>query len=87
MTNGISHCIFVTSIINPKDMKTSDFTALSSYNDIHSKRLKTIIMKEEKEYIEKQEILDAIRDGLLEIKEARSSGRKLMTAEELLNEL
>ena len=45
------------------------------------------IMKEEKEYIEKQEILDAIRDGLLEIKEARSSGRKLMTAEELLNEL
>ena len=26
------------------------------------------IMKEEKEYIEKQEILDAIRDGLLEIK-------------------
>ena len=45
------------------------------------------IMKEENEYIEKQEILDAIRDGLLEIKEARSSGRKLMTAEELLNEL
>ena len=45
------------------------------------------IMKEEKEYIEKQEILDAIRDGLLEIKEARSCGRKLMTAEELLNEL
>ncbi|MBQ2852051.1 MAG: hypothetical protein IJE76_01510 [Bacteroidales bacterium] len=45
------------------------------------------IMKEEKEYIEKQEILDAIRYGLLEIKEARSSGRKLMTAEELLNEL
>ena len=45
------------------------------------------IMKEEKEYIEKQEILDAIRDGLLEIKEARLSGRKLMTAEELLNEL
>ncbi len=52
-----------------------------------NKELQNQIMKEEKEYIEKQEILDAIRDGLLEIKEARSSGRKLMTAEELLNEL
>ncbi len=68
-------------------MKTSDFATLLPYNVGSSKRLKTIIMKEEKEYIEKQEILDAIRDGLLEIKEARLSGRKLMTAEELLNEL
>ena len=52
-----------------------------------NKEFQNQIMKEEKEYIEKQEILDAIRDGLLEIKEASSSGRKLMTAEELLNEL
>ena len=52
-----------------------------------NEEFKNQIMKEEKEYIEKQEILDAIRDGLLEIKEARLSGRKLMTAEELLNEL
>ncbi len=52
-----------------------------------NEELQNQIMKEEKDYIEKQEILDAIRDGLLEIKEARLSGRKLMTAEELLNEL
>ena len=87
MTNGISHCIFVTSIINPKDMKTSDFTALSSYNDIHSKRLKTIIMKDEKEYIEKQEIFDAIREGLLEIKKRRESGSEGVTLQQLIDEL
>ena len=43
--------------------------------------------KEEVEYIEKEEILNSIRKGLSEIKEARRTGRKLMTAEELLNEL
>ena len=36
---------------------------------------------------EKEEILNSIREGLREIKEARRTGRKLMTAEELLNEL
>ena len=43
--------------------------------------------KEEVEYIEKEEILNSIREGLKEIKEARRTGRKLMDAEELLNEL
>ena len=43
--------------------------------------------KEEVEYIEKEEILNSIREGLREVKEARRTGRKLMTAEELLNEL
>ena len=43
--------------------------------------------KEEVEYIEKEEILNSIREGLREMKEARLTGRKLMTAEELLNEL
>ena len=43
--------------------------------------------KEEVGYIEKEEILNSIREGLREIKEARRTGRKLMTAEELLNEL
>ena len=43
--------------------------------------------KEDVEYIEKEEILNSIREGLREMKEARLTGRKLMTAEELLNEL
>lgn len=43
--------------------------------------------QEEMEYIEKEEILDSIREGLKEIKECRKTGRKLMDAEELLDEL
>ena len=45
------------------------------------------VEQEEVKYIEKEEILNSIREGLREIKEARRTGRKLMTAEELLNEL
>ena len=45
------------------------------------------VEQEEVEYIEKEEILNSIREGLREIKEARRTGRKLMTAEELLSEL
>ena len=45
------------------------------------------VEQEETEYIDKEEILNSIREGLKEIKEARRTGRKLMTAEELLNEL
>ena len=45
------------------------------------------VEQEEVEYIEKEEILNSIRKGLSEIKQARRTGRKLMTAEELLNEL
>lgn len=43
--------------------------------------------QEEEEYIEKEEILNSIREGLIKVKEAHRTGRKLMTAEELLNEL
>lgn len=66
-------------------MKTFNFTTMS-HNGIPQGELQNHIMKE-KEYIEKQEILDAIREGLLEIKEARLYGRELMNAEDLLNEL
>ena len=45
------------------------------------------IMKEEKEYIEKQEILDAIRDGLLEIKRRHQNGEESITLQQLIDEL
>ena len=45
------------------------------------------IMKEENEYIEKQEILDAIRDGLLEIKRRRQNGEEGITLQQLIDEL
>ena len=67
-------------------MKTSDFIMMPQ-DGICENELRSLIMKNEKEYIEKQEILDAIRESLLEIKEARLCGRELMSAEDLLNEL
>ena len=68
-------------------MKTMKFTLEPSYHGLLQNSLQNPIMEQEKDYIEKQEILDAIRAGLLEIKEARLKGRELMDAEDLLNEL
>jgi hypothetical protein len=42
---------------------------------------------EEVEYIEKEEILNSIREGLREIKERRRTGRQGMTLQELIDEL
>ena len=52
-------------------MKTIKFTFEPSYHGLLQNSLQNPIMEQEKDYIEKQEILDAIRAGLLEIKEAR----------------
>ena len=52
-----------------------------------NKEFQNQIMKEEKEYIEKQEILDAIRDGLLEIKRRRQNGEEGITLQQLIDEL
>ena len=71
-------------ILNHKVMKTLDFTIMP-HDGICESEIRNLIMKEE--YIEKQEVLDAIREGLLEIKERRESGIELMDAEDLLNEL
>lgn len=43
-------------------------------------------IEQKEEYI-KEEILSTVREGLLEIKHARETGKKLMTMEELLDEL
>lgn len=42
---------------------------------------------ESEEYISKEEILAGIRQGLIEVKEAREKGTKLMDARQLINEL
>ena len=52
-----------------------------------NKEFQNQIMKEEKEYIEKQEILDAIRDGLLEIKRRHQNGEEGITLQQLIDEL
>ena len=56
------------------------------HNGIPQGELQNHIMKE-KEYIEKQEILDAIREGLLEIKKRRESGSDGVTLQQLIDEL
>ena len=45
------------------------------------------VEQEETEYIEKEEILNSIREGLKEIKERRRTGRQGMTLQELIDEL
>ncbi len=65
-------------------MKTSDFTIMPR-DGICKNEIRSLIMKEE--YIEKQEILDAIREGLLEIKERRESGSDGVTLQQLIDEL
>ena len=52
-----------------------------------NKEFQNQIMKEEKEYIEKQEILDAIREGLLEIKRRHQNGEEGITLQQLIDEL
>ena len=67
-------------------MKTLDFTIMPN-NGIYNNGTQNHIMKKEKEYIEKQEILDAIREGLLEIKKRRESGSEGVTLQQLIDEL
>ena len=68
-------------------MKTVEFTLEPSYHGLLQNKLQNPIMEQEKEYIEKQEILDAIRAGLLEIKERRESGKEGITLQQLIDEL
>ena len=68
-------------------MKTIEFTLDPSYRGLLQNNLHNPIMEQEKDYVEKQEILDAIRTGLWEIKKALQKSCELMDAENLLNEL
>jgi hypothetical protein len=43
--------------------------------------------KTDKKELKKQQVLNDIRDGLLEIKEAKRTGKKLKSLEEFLNEI
>ena len=67
-------------------MKTSDFIMMPQ-DVICENELRNLVMKNEKEYIEKQEILDAIREGLLEIKRRHENGDEGLTLQQLIDEL
>ena len=68
-------------------MKTIKFTLEPSYHGLLQNILQNPIMEQEKDYIEKQEILDAIRAGLLEIKERKENGKEGITLQQLIDEL
>ena len=67
-------------------MKTSDLIVMPQ-DGICENELRNLVMKNEKEYIEKQEILDAIRESLLEIKRRHESGDEGLTLQQLIDEL
>jgi hypothetical protein len=46
-----------------------------------------VVQEEEDEYISKEEILAGIRQGLLDMEEARRTGKKLKTLQEVIDEL
>ena len=68
-------------------MKTIEFTLEPLCRGLLQNSSQNPIMEQEKEYIEKQEILDAIRAGLLEMKERRESGKEGITLQQLIDEL
>lgn len=69
-----------------------DVVSLMDDNDAMRKLkryLGKLISESEKEMsrAEKEEVLDSIRQGLIEVREARRSGIKLQTARDFLNEI
>lgn len=69
-----------------------DVVSLMDDNDAMmklKKYLRKLISESEKEMskAEKEEVLDCIRQGLVEVREARRNGIKLQTARDFLNEI
>ena len=69
-----------------------DVVSLMDDNDAMmklKKYLRKLISESEKEKskAEKEEVLDSIRQGLVEVREARRNGIKLQTARDFLNEI
>lgn len=81
------------------DLQAEKLALISSICNVNSvsvikslkRSLERTLAKERKaeseEFISKEEILAGIRQGLMEVKEAREKGTKLMDARQLINEL
>lgn len=54
---------------------------------LSSKLIKNIRDEKEVEYISKEEVLEGIRKGLMDVQEARKSGKQLKTLQEVIDEL
>lgn len=51
------------------------------------KALGRLVSQNKKEYISKAEVLDGIRTGLIDVEEARRSGERQKTLQEVIDEL
>lgn len=67
--------------------KVNSISAIKSLKRSLDRTLAKEQKADSKEYISKEEILAGIRQGLMEVKEAREKGIKLMDARDLINEL
>lgn len=54
---------------------------------LSSKLIEKIRDEKELEYISKEEVLEGIRQGLMDVEEARKSGKQLKTLQEVIDEL
>ena len=54
---------------------------------LSSKLVEDIREEKATEYISKEEVLEGIRQGLMDVQESRASGKKLKTLQEVINEL
>lgn len=54
---------------------------------LSSKLIENIRDEKELDYISKEEVLEGIRQGLMDVEEARKSGKQLKTLQEVIDEL
>ena len=54
---------------------------------LSSKLIENIRDEKELEYISKEELLESIRQGLMDVQEARKSGKQPKTLQEVIDEL
>ena len=54
---------------------------------LSSKLIENIRDEKELDYIRKEEVLEGIRQGLMDVEEARKSGKQLKTLQEVIDEL
>ena len=54
---------------------------------LSSKLIENIRDEKELDYISKEEVLEGIQQGLMDVEEARKSGKQLKTLQEVIDEL
>lgn len=65
-------------------LNTDNLNVLNKVRRAFKRALKA---EEQEEYIEKEEVLEQIREGMIEVKKRYSSGKKGQTLQDFINEL